>query len=143
MTRLWDWQTRLSNYLVSCANTPFKYGKLDCGLFQAGAIEAETGVDVAEGLRGKYTNRKQAFEAIKAMCGTPTAEGIAAYLAEKYQVSEVPIPFAQAGDAVVLKRASRSSLGIVAMHGTELLTPYKDGILRLPLDLATKAYHIG
>jgi hypothetical protein len=143
MTRLWNWQTRLSEYIVANATRPFKYGMLDCGLFLAGAIEAITGVDVAEGLRGRYRTRKKAFEAIKDMCGIATTEAIAAHLAEKYGAKEVPILYAQAGDAVVLRHGRRSSLGIVAMHGTEILTPYKDGILRLPLEHATKSYRIG
>jgi hypothetical protein len=143
MTRLGDWQARLSDYIVSNATTKFKYGVLDCGLFVAGAIEAMTGIDPAEGLRGKYKNRKEAFDAIESMCGTPTTEAIAEHLAGQYNVQEVSVLFAQAGDAVVLRRGRRSSLGIVAMHGTEILTPFKDGILRLPLELATKAYHIG
>jgi hypothetical protein len=143
MTRLGNWQTRLSEYIVSKATTKFRYGVLDCGLFLAGAIEAMTGEDVAEGLRGHYKNRKEAFEAIREMCGTPTTEAIAAHLAQKHGVKEVPILFAQAGDAVVLRHGRRSSLGIVAMHGTEIITPYKDGLLRLPLESATKAYRIG
>lgn len=143
LTRLGNWQTRLSDYLVSTATTPFKYGRLDCGLFVAGAIQSMVDVDVVADLRGKYKTRKQAFEAIKEMCGTPTMEAVAAFLADKYGFPEVPVNFAQVGDAVVLKHGRRSSLGIVAMHGTELLTPYKDGLLRLPLTLATHAYHIG
>jgi hypothetical protein len=143
MTRLPDWQSRLSEYLTRCAHTPFKYGSLDCGLFIAGAIEAVTGVDVALPLRGNYTTRTEAFAAIKALCGVPTMEAVAEYIARKHGIPEVPILCAQRGDAVVLKHCRNSTLGIIAMHGTEILTPYKDGILRLPLSLATRAYHIG
>ena len=102
-----------------------------------------TGADVALPLRGKYTNRTEAFAAIKALCGSPTMEAVAEYLSTQHGFPEVPILCAQRGDAVVLKSGRRSTLGIIAMHGTEILTPYKGGILRVPLSLATHAYHIG
>jgi hypothetical protein len=103
-----------------------------------------TGVDVALPLRDKYSNRLEAFAAIEALCGSPTMEAVAEYLAREHGIPEVPILSAQRGDAVVLKRGRRSTLGIVAMHGTEILTPYKDGILRVPLTQAqvTHAYRI-
>jgi hypothetical protein len=142
MKRLPDWQSRLSEYLTSCARTCFKYGTLDCGLFVADAIQATTGVDVADPLRDKYRTRTEAFAAIKVLCGKASMEAVAAYLAARHGIQEVPVLCAQRGDAVVLGKGSRSALGIVAMHGTEILTPYKDGILRLPLSHALKAYRI-
>jgi hypothetical protein len=143
MTRNCNWQSALSDYIVKCAQTPFQYGVLDCGLFIAGSIEAMTGVDVSEELRGKYSNRRNAFAAIRKMCGTATVEAIAAHFAAKCDIAEVPVSFAHRGDPVVLRHGRTSSLGIVDMSQGFLLTPYKDGLLRLPIDCATKAYHIG
>jgi len=101
-----------------------------------------TGIDVAASLRGKYTTRTEAFAEIKALCGFPTMEAVAQHLAEEHGFFEVPVLCAQRGDAVVLKSGRRSTLGIVAMHGTEVLTPYRHGLLRVPLSLATHAYRI-
>lgn len=137
-----NWQSELSAYLVGCAHTPFQYGSLDCGLFVAGAIRAMTGVDVAVDLRGRYRNRREAFAAIRALCGHPTMQAAADYLADVYGIPEVPVLCAQRGDAVQLRRGRASSVGIVAMHGTEILTPYAAGILYLPLSHATRAWHI-
>jgi hypothetical protein len=142
MTRLNDWPTRLSDYVLRVAREPFKYGRLDCGLFVAGAIDALVGVDVVAELRGQYSTRREAFDVIASHCGRRSMEAIAAHLAERNGFPETPVAFAQCGDPVVLRRGASSSLGIVAMHGTELLTPYKDGLLRLPLSHATRAYHI-
>jgi hypothetical protein len=141
LCRRGDWQSRLSDYLVAVARRPFKYGDLDCGLFVAGAIESMSGVDVARELRG-YTNRRDAFARIKAMCGSPSMAAIATYLAEKHQLAEVPTAMAQRGDAVQLARGSKAKLGLVAMHGFEILVPYRDGILRVPRSLAARAWHI-
>jgi hypothetical protein len=49
---------------------------------------------------------------------------------------------AQRGDAVLLRKGRVSSLGIVAMHGTEILTPGARGIVRRPLSLATRAWRV-
>jgi hypothetical protein len=141
MTRLDNWQSRLSEYLTRCAHSPFRYGSFDCGLFTTGAIEAMTGVDVAVELRG-YKNRVEAFAAIKTLCGTATMEAVGDYLAAQNGIPEVPILMAQRGDPVMLRHGRRSSLGIVSMFSIEILTPSKDGLLRLPLSHATKAWHI-
>ena len=139
--RLENWQAALSDYLLNAERVPFRYGRQDCGLFVAGAIRAMTGVDVASTLRG-YAKRTEAFKRIADLCGQPTMEAVAGHLAALHGVSEVPVFCAQRGDAVLLRSGRRSSLGIVAMHGTEILTPYRDGLLRLPLSHARRAWHI-
>jgi len=142
MIRVGDWQFRLSDYLTSCAQQRFRYGVLDCGLFVAGAIAAMTEVDVAAELRGKYSSRREAFTAIQRLCGWPTMPAVADYLAERFVIAETPVVFAQRGDPVQLRRGRAASLGLVAMHGTEILPPYADGLLRLPLSHATRAWHV-
>jgi len=142
LTRLPNWQSALSAYLVESAHTRFAYGVLDCGLFAAGAIAAMTGVDAARALRGQYHSRAEAFAAIRRLCGRPTVEAVAEHLAKSLGVPEVSAACAQRGDPVLLRSGRRSSLGIVAMHGTEILTPCRDGLLRLPLSHATRAWHI-
>jgi hypothetical protein len=134
-----DWQSALSEYVIACAQQPFRYGAMDCGLFVAGAMEAMTGVDVAAELRGKYTNRTQAFEAIRRACGRKSMGAIADHLAAKFGIEEVAILSAWRGDAV---QSRTGRLGIVAMHGTEILTPAKFGLLRLPLEHAVRAWRI-
>ncbi len=144
ISRRGDWQSRLSDYLVAVARRPFKYGDLDCGLFVAGAIAAMTGVDVARDLRG-YSSRREAFARIRGMCGRPTMAAAADHLAAQFGIREVPVAMAQRGDAVLLSRARDprcTKLGLVAMHGFEVLIPYRDGILRVPRSLAVRAWHI-
>jgi hypothetical protein len=141
LCRRGDWQSRLSDYLVAVARRPFKYGDLDCGLFVAGAIAAMTGVDVARDLRG-YSSRREAFARIRGMCGRPTMAAAADHLAAQFGIREVPVAMAQRGDAVQLARGSKAKLGLVAMHGFEVLIPYHDGILRVPRSLAVRAWRI-
>lgn len=140
--RLHNWQSALSRYIVSRARTPFKYGAADCGLFVADALQAMTGDDVAAELRGTYTDRRAAFQAIEQLCGTPTMEGVAAFLASRHGLAEVPVSRAHRGDAVTLRRGARSSLGIVDLYHGFILTPYKFGLLRLDIKHATRAFHL-
>lgn len=142
ISRLPNWQSALSAYLVDVAARPFAYGRFDCGLFVAGAVEALTGVDVVPGIRGIYKDRRSAFAQVRSICGAATMEALAEYLTAKYGMPEVAPLMAQRGDAVLLRRGRRSSLGIVAMHGTEILTPFRGGLLRLPLAHATRAWQV-
>lgn len=139
MIRVSDWQTRLSAYLQAASFRPFEYGVQDCGLFVAGAVEAMTGVDVAAELRGRYRTRGQAFDRIRELTGRGSMIAVADFVARRYRLVLIPPLSAQRGDAVQ-DRSGR--LGIVAMHGWEILTPYKDGLLRLPLGYAARAWRI-
>jgi hypothetical protein len=142
LTRKPDWQSCLSSYVLECAAKPFRYGELDCGLFVAGAIEAMTGVDVAGDLRGVYATRKEAFGTIRRLAGRASMEAIAECIAARCGAQEVPVAFAQRGDAVQLGRGRAATLGIVAMHGTEILAPAKDGLVRMEMSKAVRAWHI-
>lgn len=46
--------TEISNYIRSNQNTPFEWGKFDCCVFIAGAIEIITGLDLYAKYRGGY-----------------------------------------------------------------------------------------
>lgn len=142
MRRAPNWQSALSRYIVSRAHAPFRYGVMDCGLFVADALAAMTGDDVAQELRGRYTTRREAFAHIERICGAPTMQAVAEYLAARNGLNEVPVTMAQRGDPLILRHGARSSLAIADLAPGYLLTPYRDGLLRLRIDLATRAYHL-
>jgi hypothetical protein len=143
MPRFDNWASRLSEYLCANRNTRFGYGNgLDCGIFVADVVKVMTGVDPAAELRGKYASRKEAFAAIRSLCGRATMAAVAEYLAARCGCQEVPVAFAQRGDAVQIYTGARSQLGIIAMHGTEILIPGKDGIIALPREKAVRAWRI-
>jgi hypothetical protein len=142
MTRLDTWQTRLNQYLLDNAKSDFSYGQFDCGIFAAGAIEALSGIDVAVDLRNKYSSRREAFRAIKELCGTATVEGIADYLAKKYDIPECPVLMAQRGDPVLIGSGVTSRLAIISMSGSEILATTNSGLMRYRLDQASRAWHI-
>lgn len=55
LIRLPDWQPRLHAWLRQINGRAFVPGQHDCCLFGAGAIEAQTGIDIAASWRGRYT----------------------------------------------------------------------------------------
>jgi hypothetical protein len=54
--RRWDWRSQLSRYIAQKVNTPFTWGECDCVGFSAGGIQAMTGVDLFQRVRGRYSN---------------------------------------------------------------------------------------
>lgn len=52
--RLYNWEQRLSAYITTLAARPFDYGRHDCALFAAGAVEALTGHNPALPWIGRY-----------------------------------------------------------------------------------------
>jgi hypothetical protein len=63
--RLPDWEDRLHAYLDSVAGAPFAYGRHDCALHGANAVEAMTGADFGTAFRGKYRSAAGATRALK------------------------------------------------------------------------------
>ena len=61
LTRVDGWPERLAEYLDRRALLPFSWGMQDCAMFAADAVKEITGVDIAEDLRGTYSNADQAL----------------------------------------------------------------------------------
>lgn len=133
-----DWPSRLHVYVESMRDVPFSYGTFDCGLFAAGCIDAMTGLDLAEDLRG-YTDRRECLEGCRLLCGSASIRKLGEYIAARYELGEVPILMAQRGDLAIVKNRR---FGIIALSGTEIMVPGKTGIIRFPLKDATRVYRI-
>lgn len=58
-----DWEARLAAYIDSAP--AFAWGRNDCGLFAAGAVEAMTGVDHGAPFRGRYRTELGAARALR------------------------------------------------------------------------------
>jgi hypothetical protein len=95
MARLPDWEERLGVYVASARERPHEYGRHDCMLHWAGAVEAVTGEDHGAGHRGKYRNRVGAYRYLKRL-GFDSPEAL---LDDRFE--QVPAAFAQRGDIVL------------------------------------------
>lgn len=91
-----DWEQRLHDYLAAHADAVFEYGRIDCALFVAGAVEVQTGVDFAAPFRGKYITAVGSLRALRRY-GAGTLEAtISVALPER------GIGFARRGDVVMM-----------------------------------------
>ena len=112
MKRHDDWQPRLMTYLSQVHAMPFLYGVHDCALFCAGAVEAMTGVDLADGHRG-YTSRAAGIRKMRKAGFDNHVAYFAAHLTEVGPLD------AQAGDLAVLEDAA---MGVVQGRGIYVLS---------------------
>lgn len=65
MSRLPDWEARLSAYFATPGRDQFVWGSNDCALFSCGAIEAMTGEHPFPEFLGAYSDRKGATRALR------------------------------------------------------------------------------
>jgi hypothetical protein len=142
LTRLPNWQTRLSEYLSANRDTSFRYGEHDCCLFSCSAIQMMTGTDLAEWFRGKYSTRKQALELIKERTGHTGVGAIAQYAAAEFGMSSVSVSLAQRGDMVLVGKGPNAILGIVSLSGADVMCLNKHGIVRVALEHVTAAWRV-
>lgn len=102
-----DWQKNLTGYLLARSRQDWAYGTMDCALFAAGAVEAMTGVDLAEGYRGHYGTLKEGVKLLRNE-GVRDHVALAAALFE-----EIHPAYARPGDLAVLETAEGPALGVV------------------------------
>jgi hypothetical protein len=93
--RLVDWEARLVAYLADTRSRPHRYGRHDCMLFLAGAIEAITGDDVGKEHRRRYRTPRGATRYLRRLGFRSPEAMIDSMLVEK------PVGFAQRGDIVL------------------------------------------
>lgn len=120
---------RLEAYVERTRRDPFVWGKQDCALWVAGAVEAMTGRDLAEPFRGRYKTK---------------AEGIA--IAETFgfvdhvdvfrqMLDPVPPGNALLGDVIVIPPAT---IGIAQGRAAWAMT--ERGLALVPIENATEAF---
>ena len=67
--RLEDWPKRLIKAIEEAESKTFRWGVWDCWLFVADCVEAMTGSDPAEHLRGRYFTEQEADDLLEHMGG--------------------------------------------------------------------------
>lgn len=134
LARLPDWETRLGDYLAAHRRASFRYGKLDCVLFAAGAIAAMTGEDPAAEIRGRYRSKIGAARKLHAQGHRTLAEMMDARFEPIGTVS------AMRGDVVM----EQGSLGVCT--GKQALFVGEDGgaegLVSLPLASWERAWRV-
>jgi hypothetical protein len=142
MTRLPDWQARLDRFLIAHAHEPFVYGSWDCCLWVCSAIREMTGVDPAASFRDNYNSRGEAYRLIEAATGAKSVQAIAANITTKLEMPEIPVRRAQHGDLMLVERARDFSLGIIALNWSEIIVCRSQGLCRISLSHAVRAWRV-
>ena len=137
-----EWQTALHGFLLSQQSRRFCYGEFDCCLFVGDAILSMTGTDIARAFRSGYSSRREALELIKRYTGRASIAAVAEQIAAEHDMRELPLPFAQRGDMILLKRSRDFSLGLLDLNGREILAASKNGLLRLLPARACRAWRV-
>lgn len=150
MTRLPQWDTvLLPAFLASRKGQPFAWGKNDCCLFAADAVQAITGVDIAADFRGKYSNHVDALTLVWKLTGksdnhgTTEAANAAEYCAAKHGLTEYEHPKqAKRGDLVVVSNADRLIAGVVHTDGRHIAGLGEAGLLYFPISTVQRAWAV-
>jgi hypothetical protein len=139
-----DWDTaHFHQFLMDNANKKFAWGSVDCCLYAASAIQAFTGVDLADDFRGKYTTELGAFRTIKKVTGGSTVADAAAYSANKYGLTGYQHPWcARRGDLVLINNGGNVIAGVVHLNGRFVVSVSEAGPVTLPLTSVVKAWSI-
>jgi len=121
-----NWPELLNDYIAQNISTPFEWGKFDCCLFAAGAVEAETGIDFAEEFRGKYSTE---FGSVKALKKIGKGD-IKQTLESKFGPLKAPL-LAKRGDIALVETEDGDALGII--WGGAVWVSTKQGLAKLPM----------
>lgn len=129
-----EWEDRLAAYIGQHREAIFEYGRLDCVLFAAGAIEALTGEDPAAHIRGGYETRIGSLRVLH-------REGHAD-LVEMMDVrfGTVPLALAQRGDIVMAGGSLGVCMGRFALFVGE--DTDRPGLVGLPITAWQLAWRI-
>lgn len=142
LTRRQDWQRALDSFVREHQTDHFAYGKWDCCLFVCDAIQAMTGVDTAAWFRGKYKSRTAALRLVREFAGSASIKAVAEKITADYRMEPMPLTHARRGDLVLIPRAKDYSLGIVSLNGLDIMVLATEGISRVPLTNAVKAWRV-
>lgn len=130
--RFLGWRVRLQAYLTDWQGAEFRYGKHDCALFAAGAVQAMTGRDLARGLRGYRTEAGGVRKVRKAG------------YRDHVDVFGQNLPAAErlrVGDVAVVESDGGLALGVVQGRGVFVMRP-DQGLTMVPLSYAVRGFAV-
>jgi hypothetical protein len=135
MTRLPDWQSRLTAYMrATVAERKGAITEPDCALFAAGAVLAMTGTDPAAEWRNRYPTVAAGQRMLRRAGFTDHVALVAT------QLPEIPPAMARVGDIAVIASDGLSALGIV--QGARIYVLGPTGVATVPLTSATRAFKV-
>lgn len=130
-----DWRRRLGETLAAAADRPFVFGALDCCLFAADCVIAQTGFDPVAEFRGRYTTARGAARILR-------RAGFANFEA----LFDVRFPATQVlgvGDlALIPEGGDGPAMAVVVPPSLIACFDMSDGLITLPLAAASKGWRV-
>ena len=128
--RLYNWESRLTAYITAVARDGFVYGRHDCALFAAGAVQAVTGTDPGADFRGRYRTMKGGLKAVRK---AGFSDHVAVMRASCPSIIRSSV---MAGDLAVIGEGVEAALGVV--QGEIIYVLRESGLGLVPLDAASE-----
>lgn len=127
-----DWLERLAGVIADHTSRPFAWGRNDCCLFVARAVDAMTDTDLETRLSVRYSDERGALRMI-ADAGSLEA-ACSEFLGESCE------DFASRGDAVLIDGGEGDAVGIcIGMH---VVAMGPQGLQKLARDVIRKVWHV-
>lgn len=128
------WEHRLAEVLAAHERRPFAWWRNDCVRFAARCIEAVRGACPLNGIT--WPEDAAGAGAVLAAHG-----GLTAYWSRVLGEPKPPLR-AFRGDLVLVRQEGRTACAIVTLDGWHVASPGPDGLVRLPLDAAHRAWSV-
>lgn len=136
LVRLPEWRPRLHEWLQEVDGRVIAPGQHDCCLFAAGAVQAQTGVDIAAGWRGCYSTLAGGRRLLQQRGYADHVDLIADLLPEGPRLA------ACEGDIAVLQTDEGPAAGVV--QGPAIFVLHPSGRLGLaPLSACVRLFRVG
>ena len=130
-----DWPLRLNAWLDSMRSRPFAWGKFDCALGAADAVQAMTGVDYAVEFREAYFSKRNAAQLLSERGGLEA-------LVTQVLGAPLDVPLlAQRGD-VVLVDSGAEGPALAVVIGAQAVAPGSQGAVFVPMAKWRKAWRV-
>jgi len=130
-----DWPLRLNAWLDSMRSRPFAWGKFDCALGAADAVQAMTGVDYAVEFREAYFSKRNAVRLLA------ERGGLEALVTQALGDPLGSAKLAQRGD-VVLVDSGAEGPALAVVIGAEAVAPGPQGAVFVPMGQWLKAWRV-
>jgi hypothetical protein len=134
LERAVDWPQRLSEKMLQAQPLAHEWGSNDCVIFCADCVEAMTGLDPIEDVRGRWTSKIGAARVIK----SAGFESLGEMAADR--LNEIPVSECKRGDVVLCDGEAGEFLAIVIAHYCVAPGPY--GLAQIPLSQAQKGFAV-
>lgn len=135
MNRLTNWPRLFAEFLDSRRETHFAWGTHDCCIFAADAIQAISGVDLAERYRG-YDSKEEARVILHAHGGVAGVTVLAEHL------PEVAPKRAKRGDLVLIRGHFGDTLGVLGLNSYPV-APKRIGWRSVDRERILRAWSVG